>query len=119
MARSMDVEVSIPANSQNENVLSAQLFRTAPVSGFMRILETGSAAGLRRTLLVGGQTIANRGFVNAQNRVPVDPDDQAIVDVEVWEGQEIFLPVENTTAGALTYRARIEIEEAEVVDESW
>lgn len=111
MARSMDVQVSIAANSTNENVLSSQLFRTAPVTGLLRLLETGSAAGLRRSLIVGGQTIVQRGYVNAQNRIPVDPDDQAVKGVAVMEGQEIFLMVENTTAGALTYTARLEIDD--------
>lgn len=109
----MEVEVSIAANTTNENVVRDQQYQTAPFSGFLMLRDTGSAAGLRRTLNVGGASILDRGVVNANNRVPIDPDDTIIRGVEIFKGQQIFLPVQNTTAGALTYRARLELEEAE------
>jgi hypothetical protein len=113
MMIAMDVEVSIAANSTNENTVRDQQYQTAPFSGFLLLRDTGSAAGLRRTLNVGGTSVLDRGVVNSNNRVPQDPDDNVIKAVEVFAGQQIFLPVQNTTGGALTYRARLELEAAD------
>lgn len=110
---SMSVQVSVAANSTNNNTVRDEQYQTAPFSGFLRLLDTGSAAGLRRSLNVSGTSILDRGFVNAQNRIPVDPDDTVVKDVEVYQGQQIFLPVQNTTAGALTYTATLWLEQAD------
>jgi hypothetical protein len=107
----MEIETSIAANTTTENVLTGQRFERAPFEGFLTLLSTGSATGLREELNVGGQSISGRLVVNTQNRSPVVPDDLRIADVRVSEGKLIQLTVTNTTAGALTYRARVELEE--------
>lgn len=112
MKVAMEIEVSIAANSTNENVLSAAQYKTVPFNSLIRLLDTGSAAGLRRGLTVSGTSIINRGVVSSQNRVPLDPDDTVVSEVEAFQGQELFLSVENTTAGALTYRAKVWLESA-------
>lgn len=111
----MEIEEAIAANATNNNVIRDQQYQVAPFSGFLTLYDTGSATGLRRTLNVGGASVLDRGFVNTNNRAPVVPDDMIISEVEVYEGQQIFLPVQNTTAGSLTYRARLELEEGEEV----
>lgn len=110
---SMEVEVSIAANTTNENVFATLQYQTIPFNAMLRLLDTGSATGLRRSLSVGGQSVLDRGFVSTQNRKPLDPDDTVIKDVEAWGGMQVFAPVQNTTPGALTYRATLWIEEAE------
>lgn len=109
----MEVESAIAANTTVDNIIRDQQYQTAPFSGFLTLYDTGSAAGLRRTLNVAGSSLIDRGFVNSNNRVPIVPDDVILDGVEVYEGQQIFLPVQNGTAAALTYRARIELEAAE------
>lgn len=113
---SMSVQVSIAANTTNENVIQGQQYQFAPFSGFLRLLETGSAIGLRRTLSVAGRSIGDREFVSTANRVPLDPDDTAISDVWVNAGDPIIIPVQNTTPGALTYFAKIWLEAAEYAE---
>ena len=49
--------------------------------------------------------------MNTNNRSPIVPDDSIIQDVPVGQDQLIQLTVANTTAGALTYRARVELED--------
>lgn len=112
MKIAMKVEVSVAANSTNKNVLRDEQYQAAPFTGLATWLSTGSAAGLRETLNVGGQSILDAGIVNTQNRVPLTPDDIVLDGIEVYQGQPFFLPVVNTTAGALTYRATIILEEA-------
>lgn len=106
----MSVQTAIAANATNNNVVRDEQYQTIPFDGVLRLLATGSAAGLRHTLIISGTSILDAGFVNAQNRVPVTPDDEVITQVEVFQGQQVFLKVQNTTAGSLTYNALIEIE---------
>jgi len=112
MKVAMEIEVSIAANSTNENVLSSSQYKTVPFNSLIRLMDTGSATGLRRSMTVSGTSIINRGVVSTQNRVPLDPDDTVVSEVEAFQGQEIFLSVENTTAGALTYRCKVWLESA-------
>lgn len=111
----MTVSVSVAANAVNENVLSGQRFERMPYNGFVTLLESGSAAGLESELNIGGQSVSAPMPVNVQNRIPVTPDDLSIADAEAWLGQLIQLRVRNTTGGALTYNARLVLEEAEAV----
>lgn len=115
MKQVMKVEVSVAANAVNENVLSGQRFERMPYHGFVTLLETGSAAGLESELNIGGQSVSPPMPVNAQNRIPVTPDDLEIADADAYQGQLIQLRVRNTTVAALTYRARVVLEEAEAV----
>lgn len=110
MKVAMSVQTAVAANSTNNNVVRDEQYQTVPFDGLLRLLATGSAAGLRHTLIISGTSILDAGFVNAQNRVPVTPDDEVVTMVEVFQGQQIFLKVQNTTAGALTYNGLIEIE---------
>lgn len=109
----MEVEQSVGPNATTDNIIRDQQYQTAPFSGFLTLYDTGSAAGLRRSLNVAGSSLVDRGFVNSNNRTPIVPDDLILDGVEVYEGQQIFLPVQNGTAAALTYRARLELEAAE------
>lgn len=108
----MEVEVSIAANTRNANVLTGELFERPDFDALLDLFDTGSAAGLRRTLYVGRETVTERSIVNTQNRLPIVPDDLAVENVEVYAGSQLKLAVENTTAGALTYRAKLRLVEA-------
>ena len=102
-------EISIAANATNDNVMRDQQYQTAPFDGYLTLRDTGSATGLRRSLLISGRSIVDRGFVNTNNRVPIVPDDLVTTNIPIRAGQQITLPVSNTTGGALTFRAIIDI----------
>lgn len=106
----MEIEVSVAANATTDNALTGQRFERMPFDGFVTLFSTGSAAGLREELNIGGMSISGRMPVNTQNRSPVVPDDLRVEQVQGAKGDLIQLTVANTTAGALTYRARVEIE---------
>lgn len=107
-----EVSTAVAANATNQNVLSGRRFERAPFTGLLSIFSTGSAAGLEEEFNIAGNSVSQRIPVNAQNRSPVMPDDLRIADVPVYQGQLIQIAVSNTTAGALTHRVRIEIEQA-------
>lgn len=115
MRVAMQVEVSIAANSTNDNVYNAKQYQTIPFNSKIKLLDTGSATGLKRSFNISGTQVIDGGFVNVQNRMPVEPDDTQITDVDGYAGQQVFVPVQNTTGGALTYRGALIFEDAVVV----
>jgi len=112
--RAMEVEVVIPANTLNENVLAGKLFQITPGPCIIGLLATGSAAGLAHSLIVGGSAVFNDSPLNANNRQPIEPDDLIIQGVEALGGWQLFLAVRNTTGGNLTYRARVVLLDAQM-----
>lgn len=117
MGRSVNAVVSnsIAANSTLQSALSGNTFERAPFDCFLSLYETGSATGIQSNLTVQGDTVMDPQPVNAQNRIPVTPDDLTIAGVPVAAGSLIKIRVANTTAGALTHNARVVLEEAEVI----
>lgn len=110
--RVMDsVEQATAANGTTSNVFTGRRFERAPFSGFLKLYATGSAAGLTAELNVGGQSVFPPVPLNTNNRIPIDPDDLVVSEVEVMAGDLIQVTQVNTTAGALTGRYRFELEE--------
>lgn len=114
MARiAMQSSNSIGANSTTENVLSGQRFERCPyMAALGGLYVTGSAAGLTAELNVGGRSVTPPTNVNAQNRLPVVPDDSLIEEWEAYSGELLQLRGVNTTGGALTLFWRVELVEA-------
>jgi hypothetical protein len=112
MPKVMDeVATVVAANGRSANVLAGRTYERAPFNGYVTFYSTGSAAGLEENIVVGGQAITGGPSpVNTQNRSPVMPDDLRIAEVPVYQGQLIQIQVNNTTAGSLTHRLRMEIE---------
>lgn len=117
MIVNMEIAEAIAANATVDNVFTGQRFERAPFDGMLTLLVTGSAAGLEHELNIGGRSISPRVPANTQNRSPVVPDDLIVAEVEVFEGELVQLTGVNTTAGALTLRARVLLEAIEYDEE--
>lgn len=112
----VDDQLSIAANTTDNNVFdtNGNRIRTVPKEyrvGRITLFLTGSAAGLEASFFAGSQNPMENSRVNAQNRIPVVPDDMVLTDVFVEGGEQLQLQVANTTAGALTVFYRVEIED--------
>jgi hypothetical protein len=101
-AVTLPYQASIAANTQIDNIFAGNQYQQAPFDGYLTVRCAGSATGLRLSILVQGVEKLGRGFVNTQNRVPIQPDDIIVANVPVRAGQQIIGRAENTTAGALT-----------------
>lgn len=112
----VQLAVSVAASTTTENVLLGNRFERAPFLGKGRLYCTGSAAGLQAELNVGGRSVTPPTTVNAQNRLPVVPDDLLTDEWLVDKGELIQIRVQNTTGGALTFNFKMEIEEMELVE---
>lgn len=108
----MAVGVSVAANATNKNVFSGETYERVPFDSLLDLYVAGSAAGLLQTLIVGGNLIVSEQPVNANNRVPIVPDDIVLASVPVRQGQLVQLRAANSTGGALTINARVEFTQA-------
>jgi len=102
----MQDSVSVGANSVSSNVLAGQLYEFVPAGTRVTLSATGSATGLRTTLICS-VPLVNDQAIGLQNRFPLIPDD--IVSSEIVPGGRLVLTARNTTGGALTFFWRVDI----------
>jgi hypothetical protein len=98
----MQDSLSVAANAVSANVLAGLLHEfLGRQAAKLTLLATGSAIGLRVTLLVGGRAVVNDQAIGLQNRFPITPDD-LILSAGALPGERMVLTFRNTTGGALT-----------------
>lgn len=102
----MQDSVSVAANSVSLNVLAGQLYEFVPSGTKITLSCTGSATGLRATL-IANVPVMNDQAINLQNRFPIIPDD--IIYSGTVRSCRLFLTSRNTTAGALTFFWRVDV----------
>lgn len=99
---------SVAANSTVTNVLSGKLHEFCARPSEIKIYGTGSATGLNMSVLVGNETFSQDQELNAQNRMPIIPDDFFVQAAGV-AGDRILVSLRNTTGGAITGFTRVEV----------
>lgn len=103
--------VSVALSSVNDNVLSGSQFEFLPYDAFLEFGLAGdaNAADLRVDVFSGQDVLCEQLVPNAQNRIPVYPDDFILQDVAA-AGERIKIRVRNTSAAAartLNFSVRI------------
>ena len=115
MATVITDSISIAAGARNDDVLAAKrnaiIHVTARRGARIALYTTGSAAGLFHEMYVGERNAMERSLVNAQNRVPVVPDDFVVGNIAGLPNERVRLSVDNPTGGAITLFYRLEIAE--------
>jgi hypothetical protein len=102
----MQDSISVAANSISANVLAGQLYEFLPQGANMTVSATGSATGLRATL-ISSIPLINDQAINLQNRFPILPDD--ILSSGQVPGGRTVLTFRNTTGAALTAFWRVDV----------
>ena len=97
-------EVSIAANTTNENIIAGSAFEFARGRGVLSVGITAAATGLVANLQAGADIIAEAFPVPIATRYPIVPDEFYFTDV-VEQGDRIVERVQNTTGGALVVRS--------------
>jgi len=97
-------EVSIPANTTNDNIISGSAFEFARGRGVLSIGIAGAATGLVANIQAGADIIAEAFALPILTRYPIVPDEFYFTDV-VEQGDRIVERVQNTTAGAIVCRS--------------
>ena len=101
-------EISIAANSTEDNVVQGSIYEFMPWNAQINIGSQASATGLVVTLNSGSDTILEESPVPIQNRFPIIPDDMDVNDVAA-AGERLVVKVRNTTGGALTFFLLVQI----------
>lgn len=99
---------SVAANATVANAVSGKLHEFLAGPAVIRLYATASAVGLNMTMQVAGVTVFNDQEVNAQNRMPIVPDD-FVVETVGPGGARIVLSYRNTTGAAITAFTRVEV----------
>jgi len=91
---------AIPANSRTTNILAGLPFEFVVTPSIIRIYLTGSAIGLKVDILIGGESVVSDSEVNAQNRMPLRPDD-LLIEFGGSPGDRIFVAWRNSTGAVI------------------
>lgn len=106
MSATMQDSVSVAANSVSTNVVSGLLHEFVGNGTKITFSATGSATGLRSTLILGIPCVQDQA-IGLQNRFPIIPDD--VLFQGVVRACRVFCTFRNTTAGPLTAFWRFDI----------
>ncbi|HKI68378.1 MAG TPA: hypothetical protein VKA67_02230 [Verrucomicrobiae bacterium] len=111
MALVINDSVSIAANSSNQDVLkdyrNSVIDRSFRRGGAVSLYLTASATGLYCESFVDQRPSLERSLVNANNRVPIIPDDLMIDRIAAVPLERVRLKAENTTGAAITLYFRM------------
>ena len=101
-------EISIGATSANENILAGSSFEFLRSNSIVSVGLTGSATGLVANIQSGADIVLEESPLLVKTAMPTVPDDMYYNDVGV-QGDRLVIRVRNTTGGALTVRAVVQI----------
>lgn len=107
MPRMTVKDLSVAANAVSANVVSGQLYEFLSRRTKLVIAAAGSAVGLNMSVSVGGIILMNDQPISDINRFPQIPEDISLV--EIAGPGRMIITFRNTTGGALTVEAVIDI----------
>ncbi len=101
-------ELVVGANAVLDNILTGSSFEFLRGNSVISAGICGSAAGLVANIQSGADIVLEESPLLVKNFMPTVPDDMYYNDVGVG-GDRLVIRVRNTTAGALTVRAVIQV----------
>lgn len=104
----MTFNASIAANAQNDNILSGKLHEFLTESSRVVVAAAASAAGLRASILIGGESLVQDQEISAVNRFPQLPQD-FLAEGAGFTGDRIVIPLRNTTGAAITGQVTVDV----------
>lgn len=93
--------VAIANNTVDQQLLDGLRYERIPKPSILRVLMTQSAIGMLRQLYVEQDRIAPPSAISIANRIPQDPFDTTIQDVEVPANALQQLQISNASGGSL------------------
>lgn len=101
-------EISVGANAVVDNILSGSSFEFLRSNSVISAGIVGSATGLVANIQSGADIVLEESPLLVKTTMPTVPDDMFYNDVGVG-GDRLVIRVRNTTAGALTVRAIVQV----------
>lgn len=101
-------EVSVAANATVDNLITGSSFEFLRRNSIVSIGLSGSATGLVVAIQSGSDIVLEEAPILVKTTMPTIPDDMYYNDAGV-AGDRLVIRVRNTTGGALTIRAVVQI----------
>lgn len=98
---------TVGANATVQNALAGKLAEFLTEDSVVTLFATAAAIGLNMSLIIGGEVVVDDQEVNAQNRLPVVPDD-FVAQGGGFAGDRIILRYRNTTGATIVAFSRAE-----------
>lgn len=104
-------ETSIAANTTNDNLLAGSNFTFLASPSIILLAIVGSATGLVASFQIGARVIVEESPIMVLTTMPIIPDHFYYSGVGM-QTEQVILRVRNTTGGALTARAIVQLTDA-------
>lgn len=101
-------EVSVGANATVDNLISGSSFEFLRGNSIVSAGLVGSATGLVASIQSGSDIVLEEAPLLVKTTMPTIPDDMYYNDAGV-AGDRLVFRIRNTTAGALTVRAIVQV----------
>jgi len=108
---SIMIEKSVAANSTDPNILSGSAYEFLRGPSLISLGVVASATGSFTTIQSGADVVAEEFATPIKTTYPLIPDEMYFNDVGVM-GDRLVVRVRNTTGGALTLRAVVNVASA-------
>lgn len=102
---------SVAANTTIANCMAGKSHEFITEPSVVTLSATGSAVGLYMTFIVGDEIVIEDQAIPLTNRFPVVPDD-TLGQAGGFPGDRVIVKIRNSTGGALTSWARVDVEPA-------
>ncbi len=102
-------EIVVAANAVVDNILSGSSFEFLRRNSIISAGIVGSATGLVANIQSGADVVLEESPLQVKASMPIIPDEMYYNDVGVG-GDRLVIRVRNTTAGALTVRAIVQVQ---------
>lgn len=99
---------SVAANSTVQNVLAGKIFEFVGRPSMIQLYATAAATGLNVSFIIGGRVIVDDQEINAQNRMPIVPDDFLAAGAGI-PGERVVVRLRNTTGAAIITFTRLDL----------
>jgi len=99
----------VSANTTIATVCSGKIAEFVHEPSAVRLSGCASAVGLNMSLIIGEEVVVEDQEVNAQNRMPIVPDD-FVAEGGAFPGDRIVVKYRNTTGAAITAFSRVDVE---------
>lgn len=101
-------EVSVAANATVDNLISGSSFEFLRGNSIVSMGIVGSATGLVASIQSGSDIVLEEAPIAVKTSMPSIPDEMYYNDAGV-AGDRLVIRIRNTTAGALTVRAIVQV----------
>jgi len=101
-------EVSIAANSANENLLSGSAFEFLRGNAVVSIGVTAAATGIVCNIQSGADIVLEESAAYIKTQFPIIPDEMFYTDVG-QQGDRLVVRVRNTTGAAIVVRCIVQV----------